>query len=701
MTKGSTADFLLEIGTEEMPAQYVSLAIQRYQQIFTNFFETNGLMFEAMQTFATPRRLAFWFKALSARQSDRVDEVRGPAAKAGKNAAGEWSPAAQGFARSQGINVTELMIKDTPAGPYLFAVKSVKGQPTKELLSVHLPALLTFADWPKSMRWGAVDLKFIRPIRWLLALLGDEVVPICVADVTSSNITFGHRTLAPQAVQVGHPSEYAATLANVFVMANVEERRAVIARQVQQLAETSGYIAQIDEKLLDEVTQLVEYPTAFMGSFDEGFLVIPDRVIVTSMKENQRYFPVYNKNGELAPRFIGVRNGGERNLEQVVKGNEKVLTARLADATFFFAEDQKVALENWQTKLRTMTYQDELGSVYDRELRIAKIASEIANALHVSPAVKAQIETAARFCKFDLATHMVYEFPELEGYMGGVYANLILHDQAVGQAIEEQYFPKGSGAPIAKSLPGKVVALADKLERLVGGVSTLGTPTGSQDPYGLRRSAIGIVRTLAEGEVALSLEVLVDLTVSVMGHDETVASSMDASLRHDVLSFLSTRFKTWLVDSGLSADVAEGLVSVRPYAVLEVANISGGVAAQLAQGGFRTLVETSKRVRNILAKQVISQEPLQIDMFKEEVERNLFETVLSVQKRAKDALLEQDAITALQSLLNLEEPVNRFFEQVMVMDERDDVRAHRLSLLNSVQNTLSMILDLSQIVTMQ
>ena len=701
MSEKTTADFLLEIGTEEMPARYVNLAIERYQEIFAGFFNENGLSFDEFTTYATPRRLGFLFKALSLRQSDRTEEVRGPSLKAGKNATGEWTQAAIGFARSQGIAVDALIMRETSSGPYLFAVKHSVGQATKDLLEAQLPSLIGSADWPKSMRWGTVEMRFIRPIRWLVALFDGEVVPFTVAGITSDSVSYGHRTLAPQAIKVTVAGDYESALEQVHVLASVERRRVMIANQVNQLASANGLTAQIDEDLLDEVTQLVEYPTAFLGSFDESFLAIPERVIITSMKENQRYFPVFHANGSLAPRFIGVRNGGDNNLAQVVKGNEKVLSARLADAKFFFAEDRKVTLEDLQTKLKTMTYQDALGSVADRERRIADMASELAKALGTSDEVSKQVTTAAKYSKFDLATHMVYEFPELEGYMGRIYANLLLNDEAVGQAIEEQYFPKGAGAPIAASLPGKIVAIADKMERLIGGFATLGMPTGSQDPYGLRRAAIGIVRTLAEGEIELSLDGMVDIAIEVMNQDPTVQASFDAQLRQDVLAFLVTRFKTWLIDKGLPGDVAEGLVVVRPYVVFEVTTIADGVAEQLAQGGFAKLVELSKRVRNILVKQSIPTITLGIDQWEEAAERVLYETVLGVQKRAKEALEARDAVLALNSMLELEEPIHSFFNEVMVMDEREEVRTRRLALLLSVQNTLSMVLDLSQIVIAQ
>ncbi len=693
----SKVDFLLEIGTEEMPAQYVPLAASRYAEILSRYFDDNGLTYANMKSDATPRRLGFLVRELDVRQADRVEEARGPAEKAGKDASGDWTAAAKGFARSQGVNVAELAIRDTPAGTYLFAIKAIKGLPTKDLLARDLPDLIASADWPKSMRWGDVDMKFIRPIRWLLALLGDEVVPFAVAEVASANTTYGHRTLAPQALVIERTDEYEVALERASVLVDVAKRKALIARQVEQVAAQGGYRAQIDADLLDEVTQLVEYPTAFMGEFDENFLAIPARVIITSMKENQRYFPVFDTVGRLAPRFIGVRNGGDVNLAQVVKGNEKVLSARLADAAFFFAEDRKVTPGAWQEKLKTMTYHEELGSVYDRALRVAEIAKRIAAELGVEAAVHNRIATAAAYAKFDLATHMVYEFPELEGYMGGIYATLALGDEAVGQAIAEQYDPKGAGAEIAVSLPGKVLALADKIERLMGGVATQGVPTGSQDPYGLRRAAMGVVRTLAEGGLSLTLDVLVGLAEAVMRADTSVKSTFDVSLRLDILGFLSARFKTWLTDRGLPSDVVEGLVAVRPYAVLEVADIAEGVAELLVAAGFGKLVELSKRVRNIIAKQPEPSEPLQFEAFAEAVEKHLFEAVMAVQYKARAALTNKDATAAMRAMLDLEEPVNAFFDQVMVMDERQDVRARRLALLHSVHHTLSLVLDLSQV----
>lgn len=693
-------DFLLEIGTEELPAQYVELAIERYGQIFAKFFAEHGLQYREMETFGTPRRVAFLVRDLPQKQPDRVDEVRGPAYAAAKTATGEWSPAALGFARSQKIAPDELVVRETSAGAYVFAVKEVQGRATSELLAEYLPELLVSADWPKSMRWGAIDLKFLRPIRWLLALYGEEVIPFSLAGVESGNKTFGHRTLAPLAVGITAPAQYETMLEKVYVVANVAKRKAMIVKQVTELAERQGLQVRIDEDLLSEVTELVEYPTAFMGNFNADFLRIPTRVIVTSMKENQRYFPVYDQAGQLAARFIGVRNGGSDYLEQVVKGNEKVLTARLADALFFFAEDTKVPLRAWREKLKAMTYQDQLGSVYDRNLRIVQVADALASAWGLPEETRVQVHKAAELAKFDLATHMVYEFPELEGYMGRIYAALATGEEQVALALEEQYMPKAAGAEIAGSAVGKILALADKLERLVGGVASLGMPTGSQDPYGLRRAAMGIVRTLAEGEVPVSLQEAVNLTVAVMRQDKAVRANFADQVVVDILAFLSARFKNWLVDKGLPGDVADGLVAVRPYAVLEVARIAEGVADQLASGEFSALIEIAKRVRNILQKQERPQLELRLDVFSEPAERVLYEAVTMVQDRAKVALGEHNADLALTSLHALEGPVAAFFEQLMVLAEDEAVRARRLALLGEVQDTLLQIVDLSRMTSL-
>ncbi len=691
-------DFLLEIGVEEMPARFVQFGVTALSDALVAALTAQRLQFETIDVFGTPRRLGFLVRSLVPIQTEHVELVRGPAASIARDGEGEWTRAAQGFARSQSVDVDELLFKEAPGGVYVFAAKCFPERATEDILADLLPDLIAGVDWPKSMRWGSLDMRFIRPLRWLVALYGGMVVPFTVAGHKTQALTRGHRTLTRDPQPIGDASDYPHILRAAFVIGDIAERRELIVKELSELAANRGLIVDIHPDLLEEVTQLVEFPTAFMGSFEPRFLALPEQVIVTTMRSHQRYFPVYNEEGKLAPYFIGVRNGGKKALDLVVRGNEKVLAARLADAVFFYEEDCKRAPEAWRNRLKSMVYHDRLGSVYDRERRVATIALRLARELQVSDEVFADVESAAGLAKFDLATHLVAEFPELEGYMGGVYGALAGAGPSAAQAIAEQYDPRGVGAAIPASTEGRILALADKLERLIGGFLVLGTPTGSQDPYGLRRAATGIVRIVNEASYTLLFGVLVTIAEAAFVEDSAVSVTSFGDLSTQVGDYLRARLRNILQERGTAPDIADGCIGAHPEDPSLVVACADVCTRLRHSSEFLRVVETGKRVASLLAKESGSATPIDAELFETAEEAQLFAAVTRESADAEAYVRQGDLAHAIERLALLREPVAQFFDSVTVMDGRFDVRANRLALLRLTLDAMVKVFDPTMIV---
>ncbi|MHB8918801.1 MAG: glycine--tRNA ligase subunit beta, partial [Desulfocucumaceae bacterium] len=485
-------DFLLEIGTEEMPARFVGPALQQLKELAGNQLREKRIQFEQVRAVGTPRRLAVYTTGLAESQQPLVKEVKGPALKVAYNSSGEPTPAVLGFARSQRVDMASLVVK--PVGPveYVFARKSEQGRPTAEVLAQICPELIAGLHFPKPMRWGDLEFRFARPIRWILALYGNAVVRFSLAGLEAGRTTLGHRFLSRGPLTLNDARDYFGEMKKAFVVVDPEERKQLIRSQVEAAAKSEGGRVEEDEELLDEVTNLVEYPTAFVGSYDQAFLRLPKEVPVTVMREHQRYFPVTGSDGGLLPRFIGVRNGITEHIDTVRAGNEKVLRARLADGAFFWDEDLKVPLADRAGSLKKVIWQESLGTVYDKVERVTGLALFIGEKLGAGNDLLGIIKRAAAICKADLVTNMVYEFPELQGVMGREYALRSGEIRDVAQAIFEHYLPRFAGDILPSTQGGRVLSLADKMDTLAGCFAVGIQPTGSQDPYALRRQALGI-----------------------------------------------------------------------------------------------------------------------------------------------------------------------------------------------------------------
>ena len=691
------ADFLLEIGVEELPARDVQMALDELRAALHAELAEERLAHEGIDLFGTPRRLALLVRGLADMQADRVETVRGPALSAARDAAGGWSSAARGFCASRGIGPDELVVRATPQGPYVFAHRHAPGRPAADVLALLLQDVVMNRDWPRSMRFGVADQRFLRPIRWIVALYGDSEVPVQIAGLRARALSRGHRTLAPDPIPLGRAQDYVAQMREAYVEVDIAQRRAMVREQVEQAARDALLQADVDAALLDEVTQLVEYPTAFLGAFDPSFLTLPARVIATTMMAHQRYFPVLTDQGDLAPHFVGVRNGDARHIANVVRGNEKVLSARLADAAFFYAEDLKVSPAVWRERLSRISYHARLGSLADRERRIGEIARGVADALDLAADVRGDLDLACTLAKFDLATHMVREFPELQGYMGAHYARAAGAAPQAAAAVSEQYAPELAGSPIAGSVVGQVLAVAEKAERLVGGFAIHGAPTGSQDPYGMRRAAMGIVRTLVEGRLELTLGSLVSMVARTFQDDGEAGAAIDEDLEAAVRSFLSARVRVLLIEGGARQDLVDAIMAVRMNEPWRSALLADRLRGAVDDAPYRALGGLTKRVGNLAAKGGATG-AVDPALFEDESESAL-QAAVGAAERAASAALEQDEPgDALLALLALERPITDFFAAVMVMDDREPVRENRLALLARTHGALTSVLDLSRIV---
>lgn len=688
-------DLLLEIGLEEVPARFVRAAMEQLKDKTEKWLADSRLSFKDVQAYATPRRLAVVVSELADKQDDVNEEVKGPARKIALDDSGAWSKAALGFARSQGADPESLFFRELAGVEYVYAKKSSVGVETASLLPDALPALVTSLTFPKNMRWGGYDLRYVRPIRWLVALHGSEVVPFEIAGVRTGNASRGHRFLGQDAV-IAQPGAYVDSLRAQHVLADVEERQAAILAGIRELSEARGWHIAVKDDLLEEVLFLVETPTVLTGSFDPAFLNIPQEVLITSMREHQRYFPVLDGEGKLQPHFVTVRNGDARSLDVVAKGNEKVLRARLSDARFFYEEDKKLVIADALAKLENIVYHVELGTVADKVRRSRAIADRVAQHLRVDDQAQADVGRTADICKFDLVSQMVYEFPELQGIMGEDYARKLGERETVARAINEHYSPRNAGDKPAASLVGAIVGIADKIDTIVGCFSIGIIPTGSQDPYALRRQAQGIVATLLAHELELSLTDL--FRIALETHAERGLKRDAYEITKDLNDFFTLRIRNVLSEQGIRYDVADAIIGAGASDVRRTLLRAKALQAVVAEGGkadFRPAVEAFNRTCNLASKS----DSKQVDarLFADAAETKLYEAWQAAHGGFVKAFAEANLAEALASLSSLSGPIAAFFEAVMVMAEDEALRRNRLALLSLIAEDVKSFADFSKL----
>ncbi len=688
-------DLLLEIGLEEVPARFVRGAMDQLKENTEKWLAASRLAYQEAYAYATPRRLAVLIRGLADRQEDVSEEVKGPARKIALDESGNWSKAALGFSKSNGVNPEDLFFKELGGVEYVYAKKSSKGVDTSALLPEALPALIASLHFPKNMRWGDHELRYVRPIRWLVALHGTEVVPFEMAGVAAGRTTRGHRFLGAD-TEIRQPADYVESLRSQHVLADVEERKAAILKGIEALAAERGWKIAVQDDLLEEVLFLVETPTVLSGSFDPAFLDIPQEVLITSMREHQRYFPVLDGEGKLQPFFVTVRNGDALSLDVVAKGNEKVLRARLSDAKFFYEEDKKLKIDAALAKLENIVYHEELGTVADKVRRIRQTADLLAKRLKADAGVQADVGRTADICKFDLVSQMVYEFPELQGIMGEDYARMAGERETVARAINEHYSPRNAGDRPPASLVGAIVGIADKIDSIVGCFSIGIVPTGSQDPYALRRQAAGIVSTMLEHQLELSLPELFETALEV--HAKRGMKREADDIRKDLESFFTLRVKNVLSEQEIRYDVADAVLGAGSGDVRRTVLRAHALQKQAAEENkeaFRPAVEAFNRVCNLASKAESRQ--VNPGLFEDPSEKALYEAWTAVHEKYSTAMAEGRADEALSALSRLSGPVAAFFDAVMVMAEDAAVRNNRLALLAQIADDVKSFADFSKL----
>lgn len=710
---------LFEIGTEEIPAKFMPGILKQLKELAAAKMQELRIPFEDITVYGTPRRMAFIAEGVAETQADVVVEAKGPSVKIAY-VSGAPSKAAQGFARGQGVDVKDLVVRDN----YVYAVKHLAGQPVVELLPGLLMDILTSLSFPKTMRWADYEFRFVRPIRWMVALFGDQIIPVEICGVKSGKFSMGHRFMQQSlkaaaesqgllsaalskvgnkvysalagvkgAVEIPSAGDYKKVMYDNFVMVDQDERRALILQQIKDLAAQNGGEAEINEDLLEEVNYLVEWPTALCGKFEEKFLSLPKECIITPMREHQRYFPVLDEDGNLLNKFITVRNGGSEHLDIVTHGNERVLRARLSDAEFFFNEDRAIKLEDRLEKLKTVSFQEGLGNMYDKSERLVKMAEMLRFAIN-TPVDEEELRRCALLCKTDLVTGMVIEFTELQGVMGREYALLDGEKPEVATGIFEHYLPRFAGDALPATTIGRIVGIGDKLDNICATFSRGLAPTGSQDPYALRRQALGVINILLDANYHISLAKIIAGTLYLLD----IKPEETGKLVPQIMEFFKQRLRNLLMDQGIRYDVIDAVFAdKRNDDMVDLAVRCKALAAYVEAGNAEPLVQVSVRVSN-LCKKIEKEVAISGALFKDESENKLHEVVAAVSKEIIPEIVLYDYAAVLKAGEKVIEPVNTFFDNVMVMDEDENVKNNRLAMLEEVRGIVNAVGDLSLLV---
>ncbi len=660
--------YLFEVGVEELPYKFIPMAIDQLKQGFEKFLNDNNVSFSNVKVMATPRRLAVIVDGLSASQPDLEKTVKGPIAKVAFDESGNLTKAGEGFANKNGVSKDDLYIEDN----YVFAKISIKGKNTKDLLQENVPLIFSKLQGPHFMRWGANDIKFSRPIRWVLSILDSEQVPVRIIDKDSSNITNGHR-FSTQNIVINNPDEYVDKLRNAKVIVDQDERRNKIIELTNLEAGKLNAVTKISDDLLEEVTFIVEYPVAVTCDFDTAYLTIPQEVAVTVMETHQRYFALYEKTGKLINKFVTITNYIGNEFENIKAGNLRVIKARLDDAVFFFNEDTKKPLESYVESLKGMTFQKGMGSVYDKTQRIIKLSEKIASSLGVN---KPSIKRTAELCKADLATNLVFEFTELQGFIGADYARVSGEEQGVQDGIREHYFPLNADSETAKSIEGQVVGIADKIDTICAVFAAGKKPTGSSDPLGVRRAALGIIKTILEHNLKLDLSNVIDDSIALL--------PIKADIKADVEEFFVQRLIIFL-NSDYSKNVLEACAGINPCKDLCDYLLRVKAISTLHD---EKLLENANRVLRILKDDV--NVSVSASLFVEQAEKDLFKAVQGVN-------FAGDYNKYLSDLISINPVVTKFFDDVLVMDKDEKIKNNRLALLNCLKNKYIMLTDFAKL----
>lgn len=681
---------LFEIGVEEMPARFVGDTLSQLKSNLSGLLSDNRVAFSDIKAYGTPRRLTLIVENISENQSDLEEEVKGPAKKIAVDGDNNFTKPAQGFMKSKKLNPEDIYFKEVGKDEYMFATIKEKGGPTEEIIKEVLPSAIRSVVFPKSMRWGGKNLKFVRPIRWLVTILNDKVVEFDLEGIKSSNVTKGHRFLGKSEIIVNSLEDYLNKLKENYVILDQDERKNIIKEQCIKVAESINGTVELDEDLLEEVTHLVEYPTAFYGEFDEKYTKLPKEAVITPMKQHQRYFPVL-RDGKLLPNFIAVRNGNDYRIENVKEGNEKVLEARLADAEFFYNEDIKHSLDTYVEKLKEVVFQADLGTVYDKTKRIEQLSADILDALNM-PEDKKDAVRAAQLSKADLVTGMVGEFDELQGYMGKEYAKVFGENDAVCEAIYEHYLPRFSGDILPETNAGIALSIADKLDSIAGFFAIGIQPTGSQDPYALRRQALGILSIFMDKKSDIDLKTIIGDALDNYSNLDFDKTAVEA----EIMNFFNERVKIMFKDLGIRYDVVDAVISSDVNAIYDMYSRATALNSWLDRDELVEMLTAFNRVSTLAQK--AEHNKVDESLFTDEAEKNLYKEFKDVEAKVSGLLEEKRYSDALETFASLRPAIDTMFDSVMVMDDDKKIRNNRLALLKQIYDTMLEICDLSKIV---
>ena len=677
-------DLLFEIGAEEIPAGFMPNILGQLKQLAETKLNDAHLPFESIATYGTPRRLALIVKGLADTSAEISERHKGPSASIAYDTDGNATKAAIGFARGKGLDVADLVVEDG----YIYAETKTAGVPAKDIVTDMLPQLITGLNFPKSMHWGNLDAKFVRPVRWLVALLDEEVIPVEFATVKSGNVTRGHRFLGADEITIKNAASYVDTLKENFVMVDQDARRELISKQLHDMAASKNASIVWDDDLLEEINYLVEWPTALCGGFEESYLALPDAAIITPMKDHQRYFPLVDQDGKLLPMFLTVRNGSDHSIEVVQAGNERVLRARLDDAKFFFNEDRKKPLIDRQDGLTKIVFQEGLGNLADKTERLLKLGRIFGEecGLHEDAAVV--LERATELAKTDLTTGMVTEFTELQGVMGKEYALLDGESPEVAEAIFEQYLPRFAGDVLPQTEAGKVLSIIDKVDNIVATFSRGLIPTGSQDPYALRRQTIGILNILLGSEWNISLRPIFKASMELLN----VAADKQEELLNQVEEFFTLRLKNIFLDREVPHHVIDLLLSNNELSVADAEGLVNALLANRIDENVE-LVQAYTRMYNLVKD--VEYTGVNSDLLKEDAEKALFEAASKASEASLAAWEANDYTAVVAVPATLVPAINKFFEDVMVMDKDEAIKANRLQLVRLAYSVMAIIGDIS------
>ena len=700
------AELLLEIGVEELPYQFIAPALATLKEAAEQLFKDHRLAFQSVRTLGTPRRLTLVVEGLATLQTSIAKEAMGPSKSVAFDPAGQPTRAAMGFAAGQGVAVHELQVRQTPKGEYLFAVKQEEGRPTKVVLGELLPQLIAKLSFPKAMKWNSTGVRFARPVRWLVVVYGGATLPIEAAGITAGNKTLGHRVLgSSKGLVVRDSLSYLKGLERQGVTPDPQRRRHMIEEQIAILCKKAGFSLNVDADLLDQAVYTTECPNAIIGSFKPAYLEVPQEILITSMKEHQGFFSLMHKEtGKLVPHFIAVTNNRAKNMGLIREGNERVLAARLADAKFFFDEDRKVTLEDRVPKLAGVTFQQKLGTMEKKQQRVKELAGVIASTLRPQDGkLKQACERAAELCKADLLTGVVGEFPELQGIMGGEYAKHDGESEAVSQAIREQYLPRSIEGELPKTIAGQVLSLADRLDSIAAFFYVGLVPTGSEDPFALRRNATAVVRIILEGDLHIDLGSYVETARNlVIGDGFKGGADSAEDGRRRMTEFLFERVRHYAkVVHALRDDVIEAVLKQAHGKELDLVDLvqrMKALEAVTTKPEFDPLIVGFKRAHRLVEKEKWDRQPVDSARFAHPAESALYQATVDERDKLMSGMKRGDYSQALDALVRLKPAIDAFFAAVMVNAEDQAVRSNRLSLLQEVDDFFNSFADFSQIV---